>query len=144
MSQRVTVTGGLTVETPSLHTTLETHTPAIRLCIDKLTLLEPIRTNDRADFRQARLILDAELVQVAAETDLVGSEMPSLGPRHISGFLDASADLDGPVAVLLACLVGNDLDAIELEDCAGGALCGLGVVEGGHTLFDGEGAAAWR
>ena len=138
------MTGRLTAESPSLHTTLETHTPAIRLCVDELTLLEPICANDRANLRQACLILDAELVQVAAETDLVGSKVPSLRPRHIPGFLDASADLDGPVAVLLASLVGNDLDAIELEDCAGGSFCGLGVVKGGHALLDGEGAGARR
>ena len=138
------MTGRLTAESPSLHTTLKAHTPAIRLCIDELTLLEPICANDGANLRQARLILNAELVQVAAETDLVGSKMPSLRPRHVSGFLDASADLDGPVAVLLASFVGNNLHAIELEDCAGGALCGLGVVEGGHAFLDSEGAGARR
>ncbi|KAG9679813.1 ARM repeat-containing protein, partial [Aureobasidium melanogenum] len=89
---------------------------------------------------QARLVLDTELVEVAAETDLVGGKVPSLRPCHISGLLNTGADLDGPVAVLLTGLVGNDLHAIELEDCAGGAFCGLGVVEGGHALLDSEGS----
>ncbi|KAH0357832.1 hypothetical protein KCU83_g45, partial [Aureobasidium melanogenum] len=58
-------------------------------------------------------------MEVAAETDLVGGKVPSFRPCHVSGLLDTGADLDGPVAVLLAGLVGNDLHAIELKDCAG-------------------------
>lgn len=136
------MTGRLTVESPSLHTTSETHTPAIRLCIDVLTLLEPICADNRADLGQARLILDTELVEVAADTNLVGGKVTSLRPRHIPGLLDTSADLNSPVAVLVASLVRNNLDAIELENCAGSAFCGFGIVESSHALLDSESATA--
>lgn len=142
--QGLTVTGGLTAETPSLHTTGETHSPAVCPCVDVLTLLEPICADDGADVEQARRILDTELVEVAAEADAVGGKMAPLGPCHVSGLLDAGADLDGPVAVLLASLVRDDLDAVELEDGAGRALCRVGIVEGRHALFDCEGAGARR
>lgn len=145
VGQGLTVTGGLTTETPSLHTTGETHTPAIRPCIDKLTLLEPIRVDSRADIEQACRILDTELMQVAAETNLIGSEMASLGPCHVPRFLDARADLNGPVAMLLTSFVRNHLHAIQLQNGTRRALCGFRVVKCSHAFLHRDGTSArWQ
>jgi hypothetical protein len=58
----------------------------------------------------------------------VGSEMPSLRPRHIPRFFCACTDLHGPVAVDVSSLVADDLASVELQDGAGRALCGFRVV----------------
>ena len=143
MSQTVTVTGRLTTEPPSLHATSEPHTPAVGPGIHILALDEPVSTDDGADLEQATRIPDPKLVQMALESHLVGGEVAPLGPRHVARLLCAGADLHGPVPVLGARLVRDDLHAVELEDGAGDAAGRGRVVEGGHALFRGEGAGAW-
>ena len=142
MRKRVTVRSSLTAEVVALHSTLETHTPAVRARVDVLSLDEQVRGDRRADRRQALGGLDSELRQMSAERHALGSKMPSLRPRHISRLFRAGADLHGPVAVDISSLVADDLASVELQDGAGRALCGFRVVEGGHALFDGEGAGA--
>lgn len=105
VGQTVTVTGRLTAETPSLHSTSKAHSPAVCPSINKLALLEPISVDDGSDGEQALLVLDSELVQVSLDGHLVCSEMTSLRPRDVARLLCASSDLDGKVAVLLARLV---------------------------------------
>lgn len=144
MRQTVTVTGGLTTEAPPLHTTGETHASAIRAGIHKLAFLEPVGTDDGADFEQATGILDPELVHMSLQGDAVGSEMAAFGPRHVARFLGAGADLDSKVAVLVACLVRDDLHAVELQHGAGYSLCRGGIVEGRHALLESQGACPWR
>ena len=51
-------------------------------------------------------------------------------------------DLHRIVPVFSSGLVRNDLVAVELEDGDGGARAGLRVEDGGHALFDAEGAGA--
>jgi len=68
--------------------------------------------------------------------------MPSLRPRDIPCFFRSSTNLDRPVSVDIAALVAHHLASVELQDGAGRSLSGFGVVEGGHALFDGEGAGA--
>lgn len=68
--------------------------------------------------------------------------MAQLRLRHVLLVLPAAADLHREVPVFPLGLVRDDLDAVELEDGAGGALAGFGVVEGCHAFFNGDGAGA--
>lgn len=119
-------------------------TPTIRPSINKLTLLEPVGRDGRTDRQQARLVSDSEFGEMTLQGDLSGGEVAELGSCDVVGMFCAGADLDGEVSVLLTGLVGDDLDAIELEDGARDAFCGYGVVEGGHAFFYGEGSCAGR
>lgn len=81
---------------------------------------------------------------MALGRDPVGTEMAEQRVGHVARVFPAGADLDGEVAVLLAGFVGDDFDTVELQDGAGDALAGFGVEEGGHALFDADGAGAER
>lgn len=68
--------------------------------------------------------------------------MAQHGPRGIVRRLAARADLHRPIPVLVARLVRHDLVAIELEDCARGALPRLRIVERRHAAFRAQEARA--
>lgn len=142
MRQTHTVTPILTMEPMTLHHTRKPFTLRIGPRIHILSLLEPIGLNTLTNRQKTRLILNPELKDMALRRDPVGTEMPQQRVGHVAGVFPAGADLYGEVAVLLAGFVGDDFNAVELQDGAGDALAAFGVEEGGHALFDADGAGA--
>lgn len=107
-----------------------------------MTLLEPIGLNALTNGQKARLVLNTELEDVALRRETVGGEVAQQRIGHVARMFPARTDLNGEIAMLLTGLVGNDLDAVELQDGAGDALAGFGVEDGGHALFDSNGTGA--
>lgn len=50
----------------------------------------------------------------------------------------ARTDLNGIITMLLTSLVGDDLDAVELQNGAGDALAGFRVEDSRHALLDSD------
>lgn len=74
--------------------------------------------------------------------ETVGREMAEQRIGHVTRMFPARTDLNGEITMLLTGLVGDDLDAVELQDGAGDALAGFSVEDGGHALFDSDGTGA--
>lgn len=139
--ERVTVRLVLTAEAVPLHATFETHTAAGASHVDPLPNVEPIRLELDADGQQALLAADAELGDVLLGLDALGLKVAQLGGEGGGGPLGDGADLDGKVAGVLAGLVEQDLDRIQLQDGAGDAGAAA-AEEGRHALLDGDDAGA--
>lgn len=76
--------------------------------------------------------------------DGVRGEMSKKRLGHVTGMFPSRTELDGVVTVFIDGFVGDDLDAVELEDCARGADPRCWVEEGGHSFFYGDCAGAER
>lgn len=139
MRQGYTVTAILTTETMSLHNTREALTLRIRPRINELSLLKPVRTDSLPNRQKPALILNPELIDMTLGRDAIGSEMTEQGLGQVIGTPPSSTQLNSIVSMLLASLVRDDFDSIELQHGAGNTFAGLGVIQGGHALLEGDG-----
>lgn len=110
--------------------------------INELALLEPTRRDAPPNLDQPFLIPDPELGHEPLGTHARSREMAQHRPRDVALVLPAGSHLDGPVAMPLAGLRGDDLVAVELEDGARGAETRGRVVERRHAVFYRERAGA--
>ena len=137
----VTVRRLLTGEAVLLHTTGESHTARDAPDVHPLADVEPVRKQLNTDGQQTVLVAHLELGKRLLGRDALGLVVAELRGADVLSATLAQADLDGPVAVLGARLVGDDLDPVELQDGAGDAGAGF-AHEDGHALLDGEHAGA--
>ena len=137
----VTVRRLLTGEAVLLHATGETHTARDTPDINPLADVEPIGKELHAHGQQAVLVAHLELRQRLLGRDALGLVVAELRGADVVRSALAQPDLHGPVAVLLARLVGDDLDPVELQHRARDATAGA-AHEDRHALLDGEHAGA--
>ena len=77
-------------------------------------------------------------------TNLVFGIMPQQRPSNVARVLPSAPHLHCEIAVLLPGLVGNDLDAIHLDDCAWVSPARFTVVDCHHSPFDAQRSRAQR
>lgn len=133
----------LPMEPPPLHHTLKALPLRRAARVEKLPNSEIARLDLRSNWDQPFRSCHPELRLMSFRRDAACAELSHLWLRDSSGQLMSAPDAHGVVTVLFSCFVGDNLYAVELEDCAGDSLASAYVEDAGHACLCGECAGAF-